>query len=103
MKYWLFKVAKHLWIDYLKKKPTLSIDQLNLLTTSDVPLEKLIKTEEKRIVYQGILSLSDKYKEILILYYYNGYSLKEISALLKIGGGAARTLLYRARIKLRRF
>ncbi|MCH4886862.1 sigma-70 family RNA polymerase sigma factor [Acidaminobacter sp. JC074] len=101
MKYWLLRVAKHLWFDYLKKKSSISIDNLELESTESGPLDNLLKTEDKRMLYKSVLSLPNKYKEVLILYYYNDYSLKEIAMILKISPGAARTLLYRARIKLK--
>lgn len=44
-----------------------------------------------------LLSIKEKYREILILYYFQELSLKEISNLLDINGNTARTRISRAR------
>ena len=100
LKYWLLRVGKNLWLDSLKKKPQLSIED-NHIDQSKGPLDQLILNEAQRTVYEAIVGLSSQYKEILIYYYFNGFSLKEIAEMKKISPGAARTLLYRARIKLK--
>lgn len=104
IKYWLFCVCKNLYLDYLKKNKRLQqIDnQIDKLIVEEKTLDKIILNEERKKVYYEVLKLQPSYKEIIILYYYCGFGLKEISTLINSSEGAARTLLFRSRKALRR-
>ncbi len=97
IKYWLFRVCKNLFLDHLKKNSRLEDieETLNKLSAEDNTLVKIIFNED--------LNLQPSYKEIIILYYYCNLSLKEISEVTGVSQGAARTLLFRARKKLKEF
>ena len=58
--------------------------------------------EKNEDIYGCICSLNDSYKNIIILYYYDNYSLKEIANILKISESNASTRLVRARDKLKK-
>jgi RNA polymerase sigma factor (sigma-70 family) len=105
IKYWLFRVCKNLYLDYIKKNSRLEDIELNAnkLSVEDDTLDKIILNEERRRIYYEVLSLQPSYKEIVILFYYCNLSLKEISEVAGISQGAARTLLFRARKKLKEF
>lgn len=105
IKYWLFRVCKNLFLDHLKKDSRLEdMDaNLNKLSSDDNTLDKIILNEDRRKVYYEVLNLQPSYKEIVILYYYCNLSLKEISEVTGVSQCAARTLLFRARKKLREF
>nr|WP_326569836.1 sigma-70 family RNA polymerase sigma factor [Bacillus niameyensis] len=47
------------------------------------------------------MELPVKLREVIILYYYQEFSIEEISDLLKINGNTIKTRLYRARNKLK--
>lgn len=87
---------------------------------------KDIRNRQKKIVYEDIENyvessgteheddqsllldnafeqLSERYREALTLYYYNGFSIKEMSALLQLSESATKKLLQRARDALRSF
>lgn len=104
-KYWLFRVCKNLYLDSLKKNSRLEdIDSnSNKLSIEDNTLDKIILNEDRRRIYYELLNLQPSYKEIVVLYYYCNLSLKEISEATGISQGAARTLLFRARKKLKDF
>ncbi|WP_315118403.1 RNA polymerase sigma factor [uncultured Clostridium sp.] len=103
IKYWLFRVCKNLYLDHLKKNKYLHNVEVNLdkLLVEDNTLDKVILNEERKRIYYEILKLQPSYKEIIILYYYCDFSLKEISLMVGISQGAARTLLFRARRKIK--
>lgn len=103
IKYWLFRVCKNLFIDYVRKDKELSdTDRLeDILMSEETPLDKIIGSEEKKKLYQQVISLRPSYREILILYYYCDFSLKEITETMGLTEGAAKTLLHRARKKLK--
>lgn len=102
-KYWIFRVCKNLYLDFLKKQKEYSSETglENILFSNETPLDKIIESEEKRYLYNLVINLQESYREILILYYYCGFSIKEISISRDITEGAAKTLLFRARRKLK--
>ncbi|WP_461205357.1 RNA polymerase sigma factor [Clostridium sp. DL1XJH146] len=103
IKFYLFRVGKNTWIDWLRKNKKFSIediDNMKLNGPEDVLLE-ILRNERNENIYKGILSMSKSYKEIVILYYFCDFSLKDIAKSMEITSGAARTLLYRSRKKLK--
>lgn len=67
-----------------------------------VPLEDDIKfeTKEKHDVYYAVAELSQKYRTVIYLFYYENYQIKEISEILNINESTVKTRLSRAREKL---
>lgn len=57
--------------------------------------------EEKSDVYDAVMKLPEKYRVVVHLYYYEGYSVQEISNLLKIKESTIKSQLKRARAKLK--
>lgn len=102
-KYWIFRVCKNLYLDFLRKDREYASKNIleYTLSSKETPLDKIIETEEKKHLYNLIIGLGESYREVLILYYYCGFSLKEISSSKDITEGAAKTLLFRARRKLK--
>ena len=81
---------------------------VSLLTAAhrrhDLPLETaaaLEVEEDDRTVYAAVLALPQKYRTAIHLYYYEGYSIKEISKLLQIPLPTVGTRLSRGRERLR--
>lgn len=102
IKFWLFRVSKNLWIDYIKKNKRLAkkeIDENTIISDENI-LNKILMNERKIEIYEAILGLSSTYKEVIILYYFCDFSLNNIAKSLGITNGSARTLLYRARKKI---
>lgn len=103
IKYWLLRVCKNLFLDYVRKNSKLNIDDglENSISIEETPLNKIIENEENRKIYQHILNLHPSYREIIILYYYCDLTLKEMSSQTGLTEGAVKTLLFRARKKLK--
>lgn len=55
---------------------------------------------ERKTLCNAIKSLSYRYREAIVLYYYEEFSIKEIALLLAIPEGTVKNRLYRARKKL---
>lgn len=103
-KYWVFRVCKNLYFDYLKKEKEYSSKSYldDILFSNETPLDKIVETEEKKHLYNLVINLKESYREILILYYYCGFSIKDISRSRDITESAVKTLLFRARKKLKK-
>lgn len=103
-KYWLFRVCKNLYLDNIKgnKKYSSGVILEQTFSTKETPLDKIISSEEKRQLYKLIVKLNKSYKEILILYYFCNFSIREISKTKNISETAVKTTLFRARQKLKK-
>ena len=70
------------------------------------PLEDYAQTlgfeqPEQSGLFLAVMELERKYRVPLLLYYYFGYSVREIGALLRLPENTVSTRLYRARAKLK--
>lgn len=54
-------------------------------------------------LFQAIMALEQKYRTVIVLYYYEGYSIAEIAELLRIPQGTVGTRLRRAREQLKHY
>lgn len=104
IKYWLFRVCKNLYLDYIKGNREYKDEDRIEKTLSDfrTPLDEMLESEGNKRLYHLIMNLNDSYKEMLILYYFCGFSIKEISQSKNMTEGAAKTMLFRARKKLKK-
>lgn len=104
IKYWLFRVCRNLYLDSIRKSREYSSEIVleKAVSSERNVLDEMIETEEKRQVYHLVMKLNATYREILILYYFCGFSVKEVSIENSISESAVKTTLYRARKKLRR-
>ncbi|MHC1685250.1 MAG: RNA polymerase sigma factor [Clostridiaceae bacterium] len=95
-KSWIFKIMINECNNILRSKK-----KLNIFT-------KLFKEEsyvddynfENEPVMKGIKSLKEDFKKVIILYYYEDLSVKDIAEILEISEGTVKSRLSRARGKL---
>lgn len=92
-KNYLFKIAKNLAIDYLKKEGKLVYEEELLEGNVEDP-EYII---ENRDIWRPLNEIE---KEVLILYYYKGYSYEELSKKLRIPLNTVKSHIYRAKKKI---
>lgn len=62
---------------------------------------KLISWEENQFIFQKVLSLPIKLREVIILHYYEDLSINEIAELLCFSPNTVKTRLHRARKQLK--
>ena len=100
LKYWLIKVTNNKCIDHLRhiknKEILISDDHIDILNNQDNKEDSLQKRVQEAI---DKLNINDK--TIIVLYYYNDLSLKEISKVLSISEVNVKKRISRARIKLK--
>lgn len=93
-KAWLTRVAINISknrIIYNKKREVLEIDE-NLLTEEE---------EDLRFVWDAVKNLPKKYREVIHLFYYEGYTTSQIAKILSKNEATIRSLLHRGRKKLK--
>ncbi len=96
-KSWLLKVTVNKCRDMFR-----SLRYKYSLTS--IPLEEadiIYETQEESDVYHAVMSLPNKYRTVIHLFYYEEYTIKEISAITGDKETAIQTQLYRARKKLK--
>lgn len=60
------------------------------------------RTDKDEAVYNAVMRLNAKYREVVVLYYYEDYSCDEISKILETKSSTVRTRLARARALLKK-
>lgn len=94
---WLITTAKNYCLDLLRhwwKRKRVELDSLPETGAPDL-------TEEDGELLEQLLSLPAKYKLVLYLFYYEGYSSAEIAQLLNLNDNTVRTRLRTGRRKLK--
>lgn len=95
-KAWLIRVTINQCKDWMKRifhRQTIRIDDVITLAAE--------QKEDYSDVLYAVLSLPQKYKDVVYLYYYEGYSAVEIGKMLGKNTNTIYTLLSRAKDKLR--
>jgi RNA polymerase sigma-70 factor (ECF subfamily) len=65
------------------------------------PEELAIQNDQSEAILQGVLSLPEAYREVVILYYYEDFSSVEIAKLTEQNENTVKTRLFRARAMLK--
>jgi len=104
---WIYRIAHNEAVNYIKKKSyfkILSIDQneflKNTMTQTEDLVEKIIKKENSRKLRDLLEKLSFKYKEVLVLKYYEEKSYEEISDIIRKPVNTVGTMINRAKSQL---
>lgn len=96
-KAWIIRVTVNACRDLLK----------SFFRSRSVPLEELTTQaaempEESREIWDAVLALPPRYKNVVYLHYYEGYTAVEIGKILKKNTNTVYTLLNRARQLLKK-
>lgn len=101
-KTWIMRIAINVCKNYMRtswfKKVKTGVD-LETISKECVD-ENLLEREKKSQILSEIAALDYKYKEVILLYYYQEMTTREIADVLHIKEGTIRVRLQRARQKL---
>ncbi|MFC5465358.1 sigma-70 family RNA polymerase sigma factor [Lederbergia graminis] len=103
LKNWLYRITANKCKDYLRSplhRLFIWKDEVFEKTTQ-TPEHFVLLDEQKREVIKAIMNLPIKYREVLILQYYQEFSIEEISKLLDVNPSTIRTRIMRAKEKLK--
>lgn len=101
-RWWLLRVCRNLWLDYLRKENHLAgSEPLEFITDGHTPENRYIQQETYRFLWQCIEELPQQERELLTLHYFSGLQLKEIASLTGISYTATRKRMERLKEKLR--
>ena len=105
---WIYRIAHNMLVNALKKnsRTPLSFIDFDTLIAHPVYEETTISDEERatlhKMIDRGLDKLSPSYREILILYYLEDQSYKEIADILRVPIGTVGIRLKRARESLKK-
>lgn len=105
IKNWLYKIAKNKYIDYYKKNKKIKeikIDECNENLLLDDSFEDKFENKEKLLnICKKIHRLDEKTKEVVYLRIGTNFNFREIGNIIGQSEDYARTIFYRAKIKLK--
>lgn len=95
---WVFGIAVHQSYDRLNERKHRSLQEIEDLPTAHRSPEDMFQLMEmEEILVEAIENLSERYRKILVLFYVEGLSHKEIAVLEGITANNAGTILNRAK------
>lgn len=111
---WLYKVARNACFNELRnKKRELQSEHIEEISasareslqenSSDNLVDELIRSEQRRFLYEAMMKLPDRQREILELFYFSELSIKEIAQIMRLTSQNVRVLAHRAKKQLREY
>lgn len=98
---WLCQIAKHLWYKELKKKKSISIEEVENLQEPETVEDFILKKEDKIKLFKDIQKLDEKSRELIYLRMVGNLDFTEIGEILGKTPNWARVNFYRAKQKIR--
>ncbi|HEY8364267.1 MAG TPA: sigma-70 family RNA polymerase sigma factor [Haloplasmataceae bacterium] len=102
-KTWIMKITINVCKDILKnnwykKVSFYEYDDISYMNGNYNQIEEEL---DKKVLFEQVLMLPEKYKDVILLYYYQGFSVSEIASILDTTTGNVGSLLSRARSLLK--
>jgi len=94
---WLLRVAINQCKDLLK-----SFFRKRVFSLEDIDLSSFTVPEASMEILEAVLQLPDKYRDVIYLHYYEGYSAVEIAKMVEKKENTIYTWLTRARAQLKK-
>ncbi|MBE7439014.1 MAG: RNA polymerase sigma factor [Spirochaetales bacterium] len=104
---WIYRIVVNKCRDHYRSQNTRKVDTVDpsvaIITDDRISQEKNLELSEDASYLIGkINGLEKKYREILIMRYYDDLSYQEIAAVLRINQGTVKSRLFKARELLKR-
>lgn len=103
-KTWLYAIGRNIVIDYFRKKSNSiagSLDEHEVLAAETDLEREYLKEEQKIILYRTIKKLKADYQQVLILTYFEDFSIREASKIMDKSKKQVENLLYNSKKTLR--
>ncbi len=108
---WLFKITYNKSLSFLRKKNPAKASQTDIEQSmqyhhlnieTETPESKLEHEESRKVLFKAIDHLPENQKKVLLLHKFEGYSQKEICELTHLSQASVESLIYRAKLNLRK-
>ena len=95
-KYWMIRITINLSKNHLNSFWHKNVEAIDEISESEDVIQFGFSENESEM-FNKIMSLPDKHKTVIFLYYYEGYNCREISEILKCRESAVKMKLKRGR------
>lgn len=105
MKSWLLTIARNKSLSYLKSSFIRKVTLMEAITHQNAAPSaesELFDRQATRELWEAVMALPVKFREVIILDYHYGLPIKEIASMLQISEGTVKSRNHRARNKLTR-
>ena len=101
---WLTAIALNSYRSRLRSQgpPLLGLDPERMLAVEAGPLHALQEQERAEVVRRAVLTLPGRYREAILIYYFEERDLAETARVLGVAEGTVKARLHRGRELLRR-
>jgi RNA polymerase sigma-70 factor, ECF subfamily len=102
---WIIRITINVCRDFLKSfwvKNVVSCEDEEVHLPGEGIEDQVLEDIENQQLFQQVIKLPAAYKEVILLYYYQGFNTVEVSKILDISEGTVRSRLFRARDLLKR-
>jgi RNA polymerase sigma-70 factor, ECF subfamily len=96
---WLYRIGTNLALDHLRKKQTVSLEDIPELPAEELEIDEL--DERVGAMRLAIQTLPLKYQTVISLYYWQNLNYEQIAKVMDVPVGTVRTWLHRAKQELR--
>lgn len=102
-KTWLYAIARNTAIDYLRrnKRQEVPLEDYPHLTDEEELERSYIRRDDKLLLHSCMKKLKPEYRQVLWLFYFEGFSCHQIGKIMKKTTHGVETLAYRARVALK--
>ncbi|MBR3766942.1 MAG: RNA polymerase sigma factor [Clostridia bacterium] len=104
-KTWLYTIGRNLAIDWLRRNPYgryIPFEKLENLQNEEQRFEEQYFREERKLaVHRALESINPDYRQVLILSYFEEFSVEEISKIIKKTKRNTSVILHRAKKALK--
>ena len=104
-KSWLYAIGRNVAIDYIRHNSKMlhtPVEEVKSDKLIEASLEKsYLKEERKLTIHRLMQSLNEDYRNVLWLIYFEEFSHKEVSLIMKKSDRQLKNLLYRAKQSLK--
>lgn len=98
LKSWLMGIAGNLVRDYYKRRKMAGLsDDFEIEMTGMDPLQSMEQQERHEYLYKALMTLSERYRAVLIKRYLEGQEYPQIADELGLSVGAVEVCMHRAR------
>ncbi|MFX3633759.1 MAG: sigma-70 family RNA polymerase sigma factor [Candidatus Pristimantibacillus sp.] len=105
IKSWLLTITRNKSMSYLKSSFIRKVKLMEAIVhqnTAPSAESELFDRQAAREVWEAVMSLPVKFREVIVLDFHYGLPIKEIASMLQLSEGTVKSRSYRARNKLTR-
>lgn len=97
-KTWVFTIATRECLSYLRRRKPLPLEDDETIASNAADTDQMAKDHE---VYEAVMRLRPKFRSVIVLHYWHGYSYEEIASAMGAPIGSVRGWIFRAKKELK--